>query len=261
MLLNALAELHLQVGDWQTGERYAVEALPIMERLHADDDTGHLRGLLVMTAIWGGRLDRAGDLLTELRDRQVRTDLYGGDSVVATADAELAFARGDIAGGLDEYRRALPRMREFKIPGFGWPEHAPWLLFTESAALCAYHRFGAEAEAEELYGILLDKLGRYLDPASTFTDYPVVGTVLFALGARRTRDRPDLAARLLAYARAFNVVRTLPSTGAEQVFATLEQERPSLLAKLEADLAGRMPRDLRDQVSDLVTEIKAERRT
>lgn len=262
VLLNALAELHLQRGDWRTGERYAAEALPIMERVHAHDDTNHLRGLLVMTAIWAGRLDRAADLVAELRDRQSRSGLQGaaGDTLVATADAELAFARGDVAAGLDEYRRALPLMREFRIPGYGTPEHAPWLLFTESAALCAYHRFGADAEAEELYGLLLDKLGRYLDPAVTFTDYPVVGTVLFALGARRSRDRPDLAARLLAYARAFTVVRTLPSTGADAIIDLVERERPGLLATLAADLAGRMPRDLRDQVGALITEINTERR-
>ncbi|WP_152365613.1 AfsR/SARP family transcriptional regulator [Microlunatus speluncae] len=260
VLLNALAELHLQLGDWRSGERFAAEALPIMERLHASDDTGHLRGLLVMTAIWGGRLDHAADLLAELREQQSRSLLQGGDTVVATADAELAFARGDIPAGLDEYRRALPRMREFRIPGYGSPEHAPWLLFTESAALCAYHRYGADDEADALYDALLGKLHRYLDPPGGFTDYPVVGTVLFALGARRSVDRPDLAARLLAYAQAFTVVRTLPSTNAEAVVETVERQRPGLLAKLEADLAGRMPRDLRDQVGDLITEINAERK-
>ncbi len=259
VLLNALAELHLQLGDWRHGERYAAEALPIMERLHASDDTGHLRGLLVMTAIWDGRLDHAADLLAELRKQQSRSLLQGGDTVVATADAELAFARGDIAGGLEEYRRALPRMREFRIPGYGTPEHAPWLLFTEAAALSAYHRFGADEEAEELYGSLLGKIDRYLDPEGAFTDYPVVGTVLFSLGTRRSADRPDLAARLLAYGRAFNVVRTLPSSGADAVINTVERERPGLLAKLEADLAGRMPRDLRDQVGELIREINSER--
>lgn len=255
VLLNGLSELHLQLGDWRAGERYAAEAFPIMERLHAADDAAHMQGLLALTAIWAGRLDRAEEQIEQLRARQVRSYLNGGDTVLATLDAELAFARGDIAAGLQEYREALPRMREFRLPDSMISEHAPWLLFTESAALCAFHRFGAPDDAEHLYRVLLAKLDSYLGPEAAFTDFPIVGTVVFALGAWLSSQRPDQAVRLLAYAKAFTVVRTLPSTGAELVLAAIEQACPGELDRLGAALAGRLPRDLRDEVRHVIKEL------
>lgn len=258
VLLNGLSELQLQLGDWQTGERYAAEAFPIMERLHATDDAAHMQGLLALTAIWAGRLDNAAEQIERLRARQIRTYLHGGDTVLATLDAELAFARGDIATGLQEYREALPRMREFRLPSSMIAEHAPWLLFTESAALCAFHRFGAPDDAERLYRVLLGKLDSYLGPDSPFTDFPIVGTVVFALGTWLSAERPDQAVRLLAYGGAFTVVRTLPSTGADLVLAAVEQSCPGELDRLGSELTGRLPRDLRDEVHALIKVIIAE---
>lgn len=251
---SQLAGLSLQVGDWRAAQRYAIEALPIMERLHSLDDAAHLRGLLVMTALWGGDMNRAERLLDELRRMETRWITHG-DTLVGSAEAELAIARGDVAAGLDSYRSTLQRMRDMPMPFGSAPEFAPWLLFTESAALRAMHRFGAEADAEALFGELVHKLRDYLAPGDSFVDYPIAGTVLFALGTVLAADRPELAVRLLAYSEIFSVVRNLPSTNADEVINTVERALPGELTKITAELSGSRPRDLHDQVRTLITEI------
>lgn len=254
-LLNSLAEVHIQIGDHTAAERYATEALPILERLHATDDAAHLRGLLAMAALQAGRIDDADRLISRLRDWQSRSPMHGGSTVLATADAELAFARGDVAAGLDHYRRALPRVRELRLPGSVTGEYAPWLLMIESAALRAFHRYGAADEAAELYRKLLGKLAGYLAPEVGFTDYPVVGTVLFGLSVRVAEDDPELAARLFTYGRRFGVVHTLPSTGPDEVAKIIERSRPGLLDRIAAELGDRSPRELRGRLYDLVREL------
>lgn len=255
-LLNERAELGMQNGDWETAEHNAREALPILERLHAHDDAAGLRGLLVMTAIRDGRLDEAGNLLHRLRHREPRTTLAGGaNTAVAAAEAELQLARGDIAGGLQAFRDELSRMRSIRIPQLGSSDYAPWLLFTESVALAALHRYGAEADAGALYQSLLAKCQSYLSDEATFTDYPIAGTMLFALATRLSPSQPEMAARLAAFAQAFSVVKTVPSIDTDGVSAAIEAMSPGAMAAESKHLAGQRPRDLQGRAHELICEI------
>lgn len=251
-LLSELAGLHAQTGDWQTAERYAREAIPALGRLHADDDVARLDGVLVLAAIQDQRLDEAETRLSQLQQHQPRSTMAGADTAIAAADAELKLARGDIAAGLRSFQEALDRMRGIRVPQLGPQDYAPWLLFTESAALALFHRYGAETEADALYDLLLAKCRHYLAKDATFTDYPVLGTMVFALAARLSVTHPAFAAELAGFAQRFSVVQTLPSTGRDEVMAAIETGAPGAIARTTEELAGHRPRELRDRVRDLI---------
>ena len=93
MLHTMVGTLNSQLGDSEEAVRHARAALPVLDRLEANDDATQTRALLAVHAMSVGRLDEAEEWMAEIeRTRRRSTDLGGAS--LAAARAEMALARG-----------------------------------------------------------------------------------------------------------------------------------------------------------------------
>ena len=99
----ALPARHV-VGDHDTAARHADVAIPILRRLHADDDARSLRLIGVMNTLLDGDTDTAASMLADLEGESADARL-GSQMGLTAAWAELALARGDVTGRAATLRR------------------------------------------------------------------------------------------------------------------------------------------------------------
>lgn len=95
-----------------------------------------------------------------------------------------------------------------------------------------------------------------------FLDYPVFGSLLFALAewelaeqaqvATPDLERAEVAVRLLVYADRFGYNRQLPSLSWPPALDLAERVLPGAEARVRAEVADRRPTQLRDDVAALV---------
>ena len=111
---------------------------------------------------------------------------------------------------------------------------------------------------------LLGLLPAVLDAAQAFLDYPVVGSVLFAVAEwelsgvsddRADDDSAERAVRLLVHADLFGYNRQLPSLRWAPAEELAERVRPGALARIRAEIGPRRAPELRDQVLALVAQL------
>ena len=93
-----------------------------------------------------------------------------------------------------------------------------------------------------------------------FLDYPVFGSVLFALGLWELADRPDAdraarAVRLLVLADRFGYNRQLPSLAWEPGRALAEELAPGEVTRVRAEVADVPTPELRGGVGELLAEL------
>ncbi len=252
-LRTLLATLHSQLGNHQEVEDLAREALPVLERLRADDDVLQVRAMLATAAIREGRLDDAAALVDQVSVASRRTSGLGAVMVVSTAEAELALARGDIDGGLSQLRRAAEEARQLRFPGMVEPTGIePWTIFVEALAVVAHAFAGPEHAAlmADSAARLRHKAGTLLSPGQTWLDFPITGMVLFAIGAWGLAQHdlePATAVRCLALADRFSYSRFAPTFSWERVQALADSVLPGELdARLE-ELGTRRGPDLLEE--------------
>ncbi|MCK9928446.1 AAA family ATPase [Frankia sp. Mgl5] len=273
VLRTQLAALSMQLGDVTTARSCAREALPVLERLGAHDDVAQLRVLLAFDAINDGRLEAAESYLAQ----SVSEDRTGlGGRMMATAEAEIMIARGDTTGGLRRYVDAAEEMRALRLPGVEPTGLEPWVLVCDAATVAAFARHASTADdlatGHSLFRACLTHCVEAFRRGQDGADYPVYGTVLFALGAWGLRENlpapgdglagmaPEEAVRLLALAERFAYPATIPSMGWSRIEPLAERRAPGTLAAVRASVAGRRPAQVLDEARALVEHL-AERLT
>jgi len=257
-----LVGLTMQVGDVDEAMALAREAIPALDALGAQEDVAQLRAVLGLGAMADGRLAEAERIFDELEADDGGTGVFGAAIVLLCGRAELDLAGGRVESGLRRYRDAVATLsaRSF-FPGIdAMLGYEPWVLYAESAAVAAHVRHGDRGAAEELRRDLLRKAPEVLGGTLGFLDYPVFGSVLFALGLWELADRPDpgraaRAVRLLVLADRFGYNRQLPSLAWEPGHALAEELAPGEVARVRAEVADVPTPELRDEVRDLLAEL------
>jgi predicted ATPase/DNA-binding SARP family transcriptional activator/tetratricopeptide (TPR) repeat protein len=262
MLHTQLAQLAMQVGDRENARKYAQAALPVMMRLGAIDDAVTLRSLLVLCAIAEGRLEDA-DAELEVIGAIKSEEMFGGLVVRRVSQAELALARGEHCEGLRLYRESAEAMRQLEFPGIPRTGLEPWSLFGTATALAAHAYYATDVEERHgwaLFDTCRASGLRSLDRAGAQLDYPVVGLVMFGLGAwglLRETARVDDSLRLLVLADRFAYTRTIPTLAWERITLRLEKADPGrrALAALQVRYRDRRPPDLLGEARQAVEQI------
>lgn len=237
-----LAQLHSQLGEYGPAATYAAEALPVVDQLGADEDALQCRAILAGTALARGDVDTAEQGLDAIAEAQRHGRGFGSLLVVYLGLAEIAFLRGDAARGLSLLRDAHTEGQEVRIPGFSDPDGLdPWSLLADASVLAA-QAWHAPSSDPSSWRRLLDKACLACSVDRERHDFPVLGTVTFALGCWGLRHRylgTDDAAALLALADGLAYNRFLPSLRWQPVADIIEETDPGLLAAHTGALVGR----------------------
>jgi hypothetical protein len=248
---SQLAQMLVQLGRREDAVVPARLAVPVLGRLGAYDDLLQLQAILALAAVADGRLDEAADQIRRM-DGVTRPEVvFNGTSAVRAVAAELAFARGDRATGLAEYRESVAAMRALEVPVGSPTGLEPWVLFSEACALTAYARYASgtdDADGAELFDYCRSRVVGVLD--HPYNDFPVLGTVFFGLGAwgllRSALPAADAVA-LLVLADRFAYNRMLPTMDWAAVAGEAERLAPGRIAALRAEYGDRRGPDLLDE--------------
>ena len=255
-----LAQLSMHIGDRAAAARHARAALPSMRRLGASDDEIQLRSLLASCAIAEGKLADAQEELDRMDGIAGSWTGFSG-RIQEICRAELALARGEHSAGLALHRDCMAAMREVAFPGVVRTGLEPWALFGASVALAAHAHYAGQAD--ESYGQSLFRRCRgdaltVLGAAQVDLDSPVVGLLLFALGAWSLLHRAapaDDAIRLLVLADRFAYNRAIPTLIWERIVPAAEEAAAGRIAEFQARYAGRRPADLLTQARRAVEQL------
>jgi hypothetical protein len=260
-LQSQLAQLAMSRGDHRTAAEHAAVAWPILMRMHADDDARSMRALAAMNHLLEGRLDEAECEIEEIARSGAETKL-GSQMVLLGARAELALARGRVADGLRLFDEALASVERVEGMDFGGPL-SPWVMLAASASMVARLRFGttaADAErADELFDMLVRESGTVVRGDLPYTDFPLNGVLLAALGTHRlTRGTPGAHAdgvRLLALADRWAYNRSFPTMSWDALHGLAERTAPGLLDEVAGEYADRPPADLVEEARVLLARV------
>ncbi len=258
ILLAQLAELEMQLGRPAVAAGHAREALPILARLRAEDDTIQLRALLAFCALLDGRIDEAEGIL-DVIERADAPPVFGTRVVLPAGRAEVALARGETEAGLALYREAMAQLGEMHFPGLDARGLEPWAIFGEAAALTAYAIHG-DGAGGDLFDPVRAKAVRYLAGEAGHVDYPVAGMTLFALaawGVHREALPLLTCARLAALADSFGYNRVYPVMAWCHVADALDATQPGLLAAEARAYAGRRGPALHDDATRVLDELQS----
>jgi len=256
-LHTQLAGLYAQLGRIEEATPYAEAGLPVLLALGADDDAVQLRAVLARAALAAGRLDDARRLVDQM-EAHAGTGLLGGAIAAASMRAELALAAGDAEEGLRLYDRGVAAVRALRFPGFRLERGMePWTLVLESTAVAAQARYGVPTSGAELHGVLAPKIAPALAADGGRLDFPVAGSVLFALGAWALLrdDAAEDAVTLLALADRFAYSRWAPSMAWDPVADAADRAAPGRLAAAVAAYGDRRGADVLDDARAAVAHI------
>ncbi|GAA1618258.1 BTAD domain-containing putative transcriptional regulator [Nonomuraea maheshkhaliensis] len=251
-----LAHLALNLGERHRAVEYARLAIPVLSRLGAGDDEAQLRAVLVACAIAEGDLDGAEAELAAVSRINDSEAVIGGMAIVSLCAAELSLARGRTSAALAEYRLAVERARDLRMPDVPRMEHAPWTVIAESIALTAYAYHATPEDVpygEELFAVV--RSYDLLLPDNPVLDYPMCGSMLFGLGAwglLRGAMEPGDAIRLLLLAERFAYNGTMPSMSIERIEPCAERIAPGTFAAVRAEYGARRGSDLLAEAMRLV---------
>ncbi|MGY2703233.1 ATP-binding protein [Nocardioides sp. HB32] len=258
-----LAGLTMQVGDLQEALGFAHAAIPVLDDLGAQEDVAQLRAVLALGAMADGRTEEARRIFDEIEVEDAGGGIFGASIILLCGRPEVDLATGEVESGLRGYRDAVRELSARSFPGMETLlGYEPWILYAESAALAAHVRHGARAEVAGMREGLIRKAPVILEGSVVFLDYPVFGSVLFALALWELAGEPDperaaFAVRLLVLADRFGYNRQLPSLAWAPALALAEAVLPGEQARVRAELDDRKPTELRPEVLDLVTQLSA----
>lgn len=255
MLHMGLSQLAAQGGDLAHGARHARLALPDLLLLTATDDAIDARSIMALEALRDGDVDRAQELVDANSLSVGGPWIFGGAVVNLSVEAEISFARGYVALGLDAYRRMAAAMQR-SLPGlFESTGLEPWTLYGLATAAAAHALHGV---GEDLYDELVARLPALVD--SGRIDYPVLGVVLYAVGfAGLAHDRldPSTAAAMLVLAERCGYVRVSPSLAWDHATALVaERGGTAELDAAEKRFGSRRGPELLDEVRAVVEELR-----
>jgi hypothetical protein len=259
-LHTQLAMLDFNSGMHHDAARHAQVAVPLLERLHADDDATSMRVSIALAALHDGDLDEAERILDAVGEPEAK-DVTGG-MVAREVRAEILLSRGETDIALRLWRDNVEAMRSLRFPGMESAGDEPWSVVALGTALTAHVRF-AESPAQQqatqdLAHQTVAMVERLVGGSEAALDYPVTGIALAGLGAwQLTVDGGDRGsgARMLALARAFGYNRWFPVMDWEPLAAYADGAAPGRLASWTAAYDGRRGRDLRGEVSEALAAL------
>ncbi|GGK91526.1 hypothetical protein Sme01_53890 [Sphaerisporangium melleum] len=259
IMRTVLAHLLMRHGDRGRAVEHARVALPVLSRLGATDDETQLRALLLTAALADGDVDAADAEFAEIIRINDNEAVLSGVAIVSLCAAELALARGETAAALAQYRLAVQRARDLRLPGVPHVEFTPWTLVAVTITLTAYAYHAAPEDVrygDELFATILDH--DLLNVRNPALDYPLCGSVLFALGVwgllRGAMPAGD-AIGLLVLAERFSYNSRMPSMAFERIEPYAERAAPGMIAALRAGYGDRRGADLLDEARGLVEQI------
>ncbi|GAA4193016.1 hypothetical protein GCM10023074_13560 [Microbispora amethystogenes] len=274
ILHTALAHLVMRRGDHRGAVGHALTALPVLHRLAATEDESQLRTVLLVAALADGDLATAEAQLAEITRINAGEAVLGVSAIASMCSAELALTRGETAAALREYRLAVERARDLRLPKSSQPAETPWVVVAVSVALTAYAYHASPEDAG--YGETLFSVARShnpLAPEGSFSDtwgpalwsvddpafdFPLCGTVLFSLGAwglLRGAMTPREAIGLLVLAERFTYHNSMPSMSFERIEPYAERAAPGTLAAVRAAYGDRRGADLLPEARRLVEQV------
>ncbi|MBO0844296.1 MAG: hypothetical protein J2P22_02630, partial [Nocardioides sp.] len=265
-----VATLHTQCamqalnrGEHEEAAEHAMAAIPLLHRLHAEDDAFSMRTGVALSALRRGRLDEAERLLDEAGEPPA-TDVTAG-LVRDQAIAELLLVRGDVAGGLDGLDRSLANLRGVVFAGMSSSGLEPWSLIPLATALAAYSRYADTDErrrrGRHLAAEGVEQLSHLRVTPDSAVDYPVVGMGLAALGAwlltiETDADRVEAGVRLVALAHGFSYNRWFPAMDWERLRALADDVAPGRLDAVLEEYDGRQGRGLRPEAERVLDSLR-----
>jgi tetratricopeptide (TPR) repeat protein len=256
-LHTQLALLDFNAGLHHEAARHAATAVPLLERLHADDDATSMRISIALSALRDGDLDEAQRILDAVGEPEAK-DITGG-MVAHEVRAEILVARGDVEGALRAWSRNVEAMRAVRFPGVETAGDEPWSMVALGTALTAHVRYAEtptqRRTADDLAAQAVTVLRRVVAGSEAAVDYPVTGITLAGLAVwLLTVDGGDreAGARLLALARGFSYNRWFPVMDWEPLVAYAEAAAPGRLASWLEAYDGRRGGDLRGEVGDVL---------
>lgn len=262
LVRSQLSGLLQQGGDIDGALEYAEGALPTMEALGALEDVAQLKAVLAVAAMEDGRVEDAGRIFDEIAAADSGVGVFGASIIVLCGRPELDLVAGRIEDGLRGYRHAVSTLEQRSFPAFGdGITVAPWVLFPTAAAVSAHLRHGAADEVAGLRRELRARTPHILENRHGFLDYPVAGSVLFALAEWELVHDPDdetarRAIRMIAIADRFGYNRQLPSLSWDWAQELADTHLPGALTAARAELDGRNGPELRQEAHGLVTELE-----
>ena len=131
--------LDFNSGLHHEAARHAQVAVPLLERLHADDDATSMRVSIALTALHDGDLDEAERILDAVGEPEAK-DVTGG-MVAREVRAEILLARGETDVALRLWRDNVEAMRSLRFPGMESGGDEPWSVVALGTALTAHVRF------------------------------------------------------------------------------------------------------------------------
>ncbi|NUP02940.1 MAG: AAA family ATPase [Nonomuraea sp.] len=254
-----LANLSMHTGDRRKAVGHARTAIPVLSRIGATDDETQLRAVLLVSALTDGDVAAAEAEFAEIVRANDSKAVLGGISIVSLCAAELALARGETAVALEECRLAVRRARDLRVPGVPEGGATPWTIIAESVALTAYaYHAGPEdvRYGEELFAAMSGY--DLLDLGSPILDYPLCGSMLFALGAwglLRGATAPRDAVTLLVLAERFAYNNSMPSMTMERIEPYAERAAPGTIAQVRAEYGDRRGPELFGEARSLLERI------
>ncbi|GAA3842789.1 hypothetical protein GCM10022226_76960 [Sphaerisporangium flaviroseum] len=254
-----LAHLVVHLGDHRQSVEHARTAIPVLSRLGATDDEIQLRAVLLTSALIDGDLGTAEAELAEITRINDNEAVFGAMAIASLCAAELALARGETAAALAQYRLAVQRARDLRLPGVSRAEFTPWTMIAVSVTLTAY---AYHAPPEDVrYGEELFSAARDFDllgVENPILDFPLCGSVLFALGAwglLREAMAPGDAIGLLVLAERFAYNSGMPSMTFKRIEPYAELAAPGMIAAVRAQYGDRRGPDLLDEARSLVEQV------
>ena len=258
ILRTSLAQLLGQIGEFDEAAKYAVESIPVLDRLEAVDDAIQSRAVLLGQALAHGSSDQAERIFEEIERCDARRPGFATGSIITTGRAELLLVRGEIEAGLAAYRGAIEQSRTIRFPGLGdgYVGMEPWILAAESTALAAFALHTDDA-GEDLWQLVSDKVERVSRPDRLHLDYPVLGVVLFGLGIwslHRACVPAEDGVRLCVFADRFGYPRRMPTLAWDNAVAAAERFAPGALAKVSDEYADRRGPELLPEAREFILQ-------
>lgn len=213
---ESLAQLHLQHGDFAEAREHAMAALPTLAQF---GDSIECRSWLAFADLGLGELERAEAELTALAEAEEQNEPFGNRYMLLLGRAELALLRGDVAAGIELLAvvRRTGRTRP-ALPGVPDSDGLdPWTLLIGAVSTVVTARHEPES-SDEFFDSLIDRAERATDPHRVHYDFPVLGTVAYAVAVwLRQRGQcvhgidGEQVTRFAALAARFTFNRVFPS--------------------------------------------------
>lgn len=252
---ESLSQLHLQLGNFAKALEHARIALPTLNDL---GDTVECRSVLAFAHLNLGEVAAAEAELDALSRSNDHDEAYRHRYMLLLGRAELALMRGRVDEGLTLLDRALGAGSDHApLPGVPVSDGlAPWNLVSAAVSTAVRARCSPTEvdvkkretvfqDARQKYLILLDKTERATAQQRGHYDFPVLGTVAFALavwGHHREDADADQIPKLMALADKLSYNRGFPSLNWRALADDLTAEQAGLLESETYMLANLAPR-------------------